>query len=1100
MMVMSMLPAASAFAQTAPTVTLTEVGHSTVAAQVSVGSSVVFTASSTVSHPEYQFWVEHPNGTWTAVGGYSTNNSYTLTPSQSGDYLVTAYALSSSQLATGDYAAATNVGSNGLQQVDGVFVNSNVALSVPSASVIAGHQFTISATASNIYDAQYQFWYKPPSGSWQQSGNYSSSNTFTFTPSQSGNYTFIAYAKSPLALNDPEGALYSHVTTGSVVPQIQIGLSESTAMLTNNGKSTDTFTAGVTDPNGNPLPGVSVAFTSTASGVMAFSGSTTTSATTNASGVATATGTVGTTVGTALVTAKADNQSSSPVTFTTTQSAATQIGKVSVSPIVGTTTSETTTVSGTTTSSTTQTTYVGTAGTSETVSAIVEDAQGNPVPSQTVVLTGNHVDTNSSIAPYRQNSVQEPGSTSFTPFGDSNFGLATGSASGVVSFTVENSANSYSGAMSTSSTVNFNGQSLPFNTYTMELVPSSVTVKEGQVLPSSLTVLSGNVNNSGTVQVAWQPTHAVGTGLDIASTSSTGVDSTASLPSDYSSSAASVSVVGPTGATQYFNVLPYTTNHASASNNTRILFQPPSGDANVPTGSSLTYTLTTSGHGVINNIDGVKLNAGWTYDSTTGNWTSGSTSGLNYDAESVTVTYQYAKNNFGELMNVLVSTPNHSRPLQLAGINPVFNDMQAQNYVSSGVNIGSAGGSGSTILSFGTNDGVAETAPVKVSASSNYLKISNPSPATAQVTYSTTVTSGAYATFSPQTDSNSATTLNNHTMSETITVYNANGNPVANALTAIDGSIPSRYSGYYNSTTSNSALWVTQVDGTSLTNGSLPDAFPLVKAGTSLSSDGYVNPTANAGLYYASKGRLFVYTNSQGQVTLTLEGGQAAYVSNPTTPTTQVSQNVGNNEFWVSAWNPATTSNLGYAQIGATGVVVTSPATAASATISPTGATGLSVTTSQNVTVQALDANGNPVSFGKITLAASGTNSNAWLTAVNGTTITRNISGNSVATPLPLFDVALASPSISLGYHSVSGTISGVGYTGSGFTTSNPSVVVTTNSQGQANLTFQVSGFKYYSSTGTTTLSISGTSGQEAGQVSSISPTPSGFTGFFWTY
>lgn len=1105
MMVMSMLPAASAFAQTAPTVTLTEVGHSTVAAQVSVGSSVVFTASSTVSHPEYQFWVEHPNGTWTAVGGYSTNNSYTLTPSQSGDYLVTAYALSSSQLATGDYAAATNVGSNGLQQVDGVFVNSNVALSVPSASVIAGHQFTISATASNIYDAQYQFWYKPPSGSWQQSGNYSSSNTFTFTPSQSGNYTFIAYAKSPLALNDPEGALYSHVTTGSVVPQIQIGLSESTAMLTNNGKSTDTFTAGVTDPNGNPLPGVSVAFTSTASGVMAFSGSTTTSATTNASGVATATGTVGTTVGTALVTAKADNQSSSPVTFTTTQSAATQIGKVSVSPIVGTTTSETTTVSGTTTSSTTQTTYVGTAGTSETVSAIVEDAQGNPVPSQTVVLTGNHVDTNSSIAPYRQNSVQEPGSTSFTPFGDSNFGLATGSASGVVSFTVENSANSYSGAMSTSSTVNFNGQSLPFNTYTMELVPSSVTVKEGQVLPSSLTVLSGNVNNSGTVQVAWQPTHAVGTGLDIASTSSTGVDSTASLPSDYSSSAASVSVVGPTGATQYFNVLPYTTNHASASNNTRILFQPPSGDANVPTGSSLTYTLTTSGHGVINNIDGVKLNAGWTYDSTTGNWTSGSTSGLNYDAESVTVTYQYAKNNFGELMNVLVSTPNHSRPLQLAGINPVFNDMQAQNYVSSGVNIGSAGGSGSTILSFGTNDGVAETAPVKVSASSNYLKISNPSPATAQVTYSTTVTSGAYATFSPQTDSNSATTLNNHTMSETITVYNANGNPVPNALTAIDGSVYNQgAAGYFSSTTTNDALWVTQVDGTSLKNGSTNDAFPLVGASTNLnsSSRGYLYPTPVAGLYSTNNGRLDVYTNSSGQINLTLEGGQAQYLSgSASSPTTNLSNDVTNNKFWVSAWNPATMANLGHATIG-TGTVpaITQSATAASgASISPTGNT-LSVNSSQNVTVTAENADGNPISSGEITLAASGTNSNAWLTAVNGTTITSTISGSSVATPLPLFNVGLASPSITLGYKSVSGTISGVSYTGSGFTTSNPSVVVTTNSQGQANLTFQVSNFPYYSSTGTTTLSISGSSGAPAGQVSSISPTPSGFTGFFWTY
>ena len=1102
MMILSMLPAASAFAQTAPTVTLTEVGHNTVAAQVSVGSPVVFTASSTASNAEYQFWIESPNGTWTSAGAYSSNNSYTLTPSQSGDYLVTAYALSSSQVATGDYAAATNIGTDGNQQVDGVFVNSSVTLSTPSASVVAGHAFTVSATATNIYDAQYQFWYKNPSGTWKQSGNYSSSNSFTFTPSQSGTYTFIAYAKSPLAINDPEGALYSNVASGTVLPVVKIGLSESTAVLNNNGKSTDTFTAGVTSPNGNPLSGVPVTFTSSNSGVLSFASATAITATTNASGVAMATGTAGTTVGTALVTAVADDQSSSPVTFTTTQSAATQIGKVSVSPIVGTTTSETTTISGTTTSSQTMTTYVGTAGTSETVSAVIEDAQGNPVPSQTVVLTGNHVDTNTAVSPYRQNSVLEPGSTTFTPFGASNFGLATGSASGVVRFTVENAANSYSGAMSTSSTVSFNGQSLPFNTYTMQLVPSGTTVTEGQSLPSGLAVLSGNVNNSGQVQIAWQPTHVVGTGLDIASTTNGSAASTSGLPTDYSSAAASTNVTGPIGQTQYFDVLPYLTNNAKASQNTAVTFQPPTGDAYVPVGSSLSYTVTTHGHGVINSIDGVRLNAGWTYDSTTGYWSSGSTSGLNYDSESVTVTYQYAKNNFGELMNIFVSTPNHSRPLQLAGVNPVFIDYPATQYAS-GVNINPTGGPDSTVLSFGTTDGVAETTPVTVSASSKYLNISNPSPATAQVTFSTTVSMPVSATFSPAIDSNPATSLNNNTMSETITVLNANGNPVANALTAIDGSVQNRgAAGYFLSPTTNDALWVTQVDGTNLMNGSASDAYPLVGMGTSLSAAGYVSPTPVAGLYSTSKGRLMVYTNASGTITLTLEGGQAKYVSGtPGSTTPNLSDNVTNNKFWVSAWNPATKANLGHATIGTGTIPVVSqaPTQASGALISPTGNV-LSVNSSQVVDVTALNANGNPISNGKITLAASGTNSNAWLTAINGTTITSTISSNTVATPLPLFDVALASPTISLGYTSVSGSLSGVGYSGSGFTTSKPNVVVTTNSQGQANLTFQVSNFPYYSSTGTTTLSISGASGASAGQVSSISPTPSGFTGFFWTY
>ncbi len=1100
MMILSMLPAASAFAQTAPTITLTEVGHSTVAAQVSVGSSVAFTVSSTVSNAEYQFWVESPNGTWTAAGGYSSNNSYTLTPSQSGDYLVTAYALSSSQVATGDYSAATNLGSNGNQQVDGVFVNSTVSLSVPSASVVAGHSFTVSATATNIYDAQYQFWYKTPSGTWNQSGNYSSSSSFTFTPSQSGTYTFIAYAKSPLAINDPEGALYSSVQSGTVLPVVHIGLTDTASSLTNNGKSTDTFTAAVTDANGNPMPSASVTFTSSNSGVVSFASGTATTATTNGSGVATATGTAGTTVGTALVTAEADMQTSHAVTVTTLQGAATAISGASVSPTVA---SVTQSQSGA--AAYNHTVYIGTAGKAETISAEIVDAQGNPVPGQSVVLQGNHVDQNSSVTPYRQNSVQEPSSTTFTPFSTSQFGEATSTASGMVSFTVENSANKTLDTMtaSSSNTVNVTSGSynygLPYNTYMIDAVPASQTssVKEGTALPSSVTA-----NNLGSTFVGWWPTQMPGMSLGIEPNGT-------SMPNTYQSQDSSTTVTVNHHAS--FTVEPYFSNIASgtsnpdgATGNTAIPFETGSLGVLEP-GQSITYNLSTNGNGVISSIFGVSLSGngnGWSYDPATQSWNDFNSGGTNYSAANVQVTVSLQEVSGAPSYTVSVTTPNASTALTLTSPDISF---IPSSFNTSAPFVPS--------LTFETSNALSQTNDVNASASFNNLwegPANSASPmsgtqavnaASASVTYTQQVQPTATsATFSPAEDLNPATSLNNKTTTETVTMLDANGNPVPNALTAFDGSIPSGYSGYFNSPTSNNALWVTKVDGTSLMNGNLPDAYPLVKAGTSLSSAGYVNPTANAGLYYANSGRLFVYSNSQGQVTLTLEGGQASYVGIPSSPTSEVSQDVGNNEFWVSAWNPATMSNLGYAQIGATGVVATTSATAAAATISPTGASGLSVTSSQNVTVQALDANGNPVSFGQITLAASGTNSNAWLTAVNGRTITSSISSNTVATPLPLFDVALASPTISLGYSSVSGSSSGVGYTGSGFTTSNPSVVVTTNSQGQANLTFQVSGFPYYSSTGTTTLNISGTSGKPAGQVSSVTPTPSGFTGFFWTY
>ena len=213
MLVLSMLPAASAFAASAPTVSLSENGYS-IAAQVSPGSSVTFTANSNgISNPRYQFWVEKPNGQWVVDQNYSASSTFTLSNVTSGDYLVTAYALGSAQLNTGDYSAATNVGSNGLQQVDGVFVNSSMSLTTSSATVTAGSQVTVTASASSIYDPLYQFWYKTPSGTWNQSGNYSSSGTFSFKAATTGTYNIIAYAKSPLALNDPEGALYSKTIT-----------------------------------------------------------------------------------------------------------------------------------------------------------------------------------------------------------------------------------------------------------------------------------------------------------------------------------------------------------------------------------------------------------------------------------------------------------------------------------------------------------------------------------------------------------------------------------------------------------------------------------------------------------------------------------------------------------------------------------------------------------------------------------------------------------------------------------------------------------------------------------------------------------------------
>ena len=1037
MMILSMLPAASAFAATAPTLTLTEVGHSSVAAQVSTGSPVVFTASSTISNPEYQFWVESPNGTWSATGGYSSNNSYTLTPTQSGDYLVTAYALSSSQLATGDYAAATNVGSNGLQQVDGVFVNSTLTLSVPSASVVAGHQFTVSATATNIYDAQYQFWYETPSGSWEQSGNYSSSNNFTFTPSQSGTYQFIAYAKSPLALNNPEGALYSNVASGTILPVVQVGLSDSVSTLPNNGKTTDTFTAAVTNANNNPVSGVTVTFTTSNSGVVAFSsGAVTATATTDANGVATVTGTAGTSVGTALVTAEADMQSSSPVTITTTQGPATQIGTVTGTPSGSTSASTTTnTVSALTPGDNVVSLQApgpvinATAGTAETLTTQIQDAQGNPVPNQTIVMEGDHVNTNSATT--AQNSILEPNSSTFTTFSSSAFGLATSNASGNVSFTVNNSANVYGGSMQMNlpqpngetytlgSVLNGSVIGTPYNTYTF--YATSATVTEGQPLPSS----SGLVS-IGSAYVGWSVEHPTATALGIFPASSTSAEAT--LPTSFTSGdSAATEQVAP-GHHGNFTVMPYVNNNQPSNNNNPQFSWPTSAlGYNLP--GSISYTLNAGSLGKVDYVDGVSLSGnglGWSYDSVAQQWYEGGPSGpgtsggINFANSSTQVTVSYVTSNNATMPEVTVSAPGEPS-LVLTGPSQTLPGFDSPMPAGA--------------LTFSTNSAVAgsSTASVAVTSASSSLGLATPvSPASAAVTYQTVATS---ATVSPMTIS-SAAALNNNPTTFTFNVTNANGNPVPDASLVLDGAVAgSGYSGYYDNT-SNDALWVTAVNGQALTYGGSSDAFPLTNPMAAISGD-YQYPAPVTGVFYASSGAtapggLHVTTNGSGQVTVTVEGGQAPYQVT-TTSSVQYSTNVTNNLFWVSLWNPSLTSgpNIGYASVG-TGATVEMPAPPVSGNL-----TGVTVYPSTTTVTAGSSLTVTGTVTGTSTADVSGDSIAYNVDGVTGTT-TANSSGQYTFTVTPTSANTAANPATN------DVTVTATGYvSGTSTATNSTSVTVT---------------------------------------------------------
>lgn len=156
------------------------------------GTSVTFSAQATDPSgiPLYQYWVHGPNNRWTMVQNYSTNSRLTLKDLTSGSYAVAVYALDKNQY---DHHAF----SQAYYYTTVLNVGSQVSLTAPSTLPL-GHVLALNATAHGLTNPVYQFWIKSPDGQWSQSGAYGG-GTYQFTPSHSGTYTIVVFAKDPYA-------------------------------------------------------------------------------------------------------------------------------------------------------------------------------------------------------------------------------------------------------------------------------------------------------------------------------------------------------------------------------------------------------------------------------------------------------------------------------------------------------------------------------------------------------------------------------------------------------------------------------------------------------------------------------------------------------------------------------------------------------------------------------------------------------------------------------------------------------------------------------------------------------------------------------------
>ncbi|OAT79904.1 Ig-like domain-containing protein [Desulfotomaculum copahuensis] len=216
MMAMMVFSAIPAFADSNPVSNVTVSGPANSYTPVAIGSNVTFTANctDTASNPEYQFWVIGPstNYVWTAVQDYSSTNTFTMSNLAAGSYTVAVYAMDKSDVDAGNWANAV--------YADKTYVL-NVGSTVSLNASYANGQITATASSTNIHAARYQFWYQDPvdATKWTASGDYSTSNTFTFTPATPGTYNIVVYACDP---NAPQDWTHSVSAKTSVGTQLEV--------------------------------------------------------------------------------------------------------------------------------------------------------------------------------------------------------------------------------------------------------------------------------------------------------------------------------------------------------------------------------------------------------------------------------------------------------------------------------------------------------------------------------------------------------------------------------------------------------------------------------------------------------------------------------------------------------------------------------------------------------------------------------------------------------------------------------------------------------------------------------------------------------------
>ncbi len=146
---------------------------------------------------EYKFWVLKSGGAWTMARDYSPSNTFTWTPTSDGSYALQVWVRNAGSTTSYDTWVGTpffTIGASSAARV--VSVTANKPLPAPSGSTIV---WTAVASGGTAGPLQYKFWcYNQNTGLWTLIQDYSSTNTYAWTPapSEAGTYVIQAWVRS----------------------------------------------------------------------------------------------------------------------------------------------------------------------------------------------------------------------------------------------------------------------------------------------------------------------------------------------------------------------------------------------------------------------------------------------------------------------------------------------------------------------------------------------------------------------------------------------------------------------------------------------------------------------------------------------------------------------------------------------------------------------------------------------------------------------------------------------------------------------------------------------------------------------------------------